>query len=112
MSLHQKLSSSIKVSALYIYPIKSCRGHILESGVIDARGFQNDRAFMLVDSAGYFLTQREYKRMALIEASVVDASLRLTAPGMSPLQIEHRLMGPIIDAMQTILCVLSQSKVQ
>ncbi len=63
---HNEPMSPISVSALYFYPIKSCAGIPLEMAEIGPRGIQGDRAFMLVDLSGRFITQREQPRMALI----------------------------------------------
>jgi hypothetical protein len=56
----------IHVSGLYIYPIKSCAGIAVEHATLDAKGCIDDRRFMIVDDAGYFLTQRELPSLALI----------------------------------------------
>lgn len=80
----------MKVSGLYYYPIKSCRGYALQTALLDARGLAHDRRFLIVDAKDRFITQREQPRVALIEPYVTDDSLSLTAPGMSPLVIETR----------------------
>ena len=49
----------IVVSALYVYPIKSCSGISLEVAEIGQRGIRGDRAFMVVDQTGQFITQRQ-----------------------------------------------------
>ena len=76
---------TIEVSALYYYPIKSCRGITLGEAQLDARGIAGDRAYMVIDEDGGFLTQRELPRMALIEPRPRGGSgLVVNAPGMSP----------------------------
>jgi uncharacterized protein YcbX len=75
------------VSEVNIYPIKSCAGTRLDVGVIEARGFANDRRWLLVDEDWRFLTQREIARMALIKPDVDDRCLRLSAPGMSAFEL-------------------------
>jgi uncharacterized protein YcbX len=81
---------TIVVSALYYYPIKSCRGIALGEAVLDARGIAGDRAYMVIDEDGGFLTQRELPRMALIEPrpSTDGTSLAVDAPGMPSLVVE------------------------
>jgi uncharacterized protein YcbX len=63
------------LSELNIYPIKSCRGISLAEAVVEERGLQFDRRWMLVDENNRFLTQREYPRMATIRASVDNGQL-------------------------------------
>jgi uncharacterized protein YcbX len=55
--------------------------------VLDARGIEHDRRWMVVDATGAFRTQRELPRMALIHPSIDDGFLRLTAAGMPDLCI-------------------------
>lgn len=92
-------SSSISVAALYAYPIKSCRGQEVTSGVIGARGFQHDRAFLLVDPDGQHIERAEHPRILLIEATIEASNLLLKAPGMMPLCIKYRNAGPRVDVV-------------
>jgi len=78
----------IVVSALYFYPIKSCSGISLEVAEISQRGIRGDRAFMVVDLAGRFITQREQPRMALIRPILrEDGAITVTAPDMPEISI-------------------------
>ncbi|MBM3938389.1 MAG: hypothetical protein FJ333_07025, partial [Sphingomonadales bacterium] len=47
-----------RVTAIYIYPIKSMGAISLPEAAVEMRGLQHDRRYMLVDSNGCFLTQR------------------------------------------------------
>ena len=86
--------SSLFVSALYFYPIKSCAGLPLDVAEIGPRGIQGDRAFMLVDSSGRFITQRQQPRMALIRPTIAnDERLAVHAPGMPTLDITVNDIG-------------------
>jgi uncharacterized protein YcbX len=70
------------VSALHLYPVKSCRGLSVPSAELDDYGFVGDRRFMVVTEAeGMFLTQRAHPRMALIETSLTSTALFLSSPG-------------------------------
>lgn len=89
----------IIVTELYIYPIKSCRGHMVDRALVTTRGLQDDRLLMIVDGGGHFLTQREYPRMALIEPTLGDELLTLRAPGMATLDLPIRTSGPHSDAV-------------
>lgn len=72
----------IKISELYIHPLKSAAAISLEEVLLDEFGLQYDRRWMLVDGEGNFLSQRQLPEMCLINAQVMEASLKLTAPGM------------------------------
>lgn len=65
----------LKVSGLFIYPIKSLGGIAVESAKITDRGFLHDRRWMLVDANNCFLTQREFPQMALLQVQFSDDGL-------------------------------------
>ena len=74
----------MKLAALYRYPVKSLGGEQYQRLDVQARGFNFDRHWMVVDAQGRFLTQRQQPRMSLINARADDrGALRLRAPGMS-----------------------------
>jgi len=83
---------TVRVAALNIYPVKSCKGIALANARLTPAGFYSDRAWMLVNPQGKFLTQRELPRMALIEPSLMESAergsgVRLAAPGMSVIEV-------------------------
>lgn len=69
---------NLKLSEIWIYPIKSLGGISLESATIEHRGLQYDRRWMLVDEKGVFLTQRNHKVMALLQVRLVDGGLEIS----------------------------------
>ena len=69
---------AITVTGLFVYPIKSCKGIAIERGEVMATGFKHDRAWMVVDAEGKFLSQRKYPRMALIYTGIDEAVKRLS----------------------------------
>lgn len=72
----------MRVSGLFIYPVKSCRGLAVASAAVDAWGFRDDRRYMVVSATdGKFLTQRTHPRLALIETGLSATALTLAAPG-------------------------------
>ncbi len=76
------------VSALHLYPVKSCRGLSVPSAELDDHGFVGDRRFMVVTEAeGMFLTQRTHPRMALIETSLTSTALFLSSPARGSVTI-------------------------
>jgi uncharacterized protein YcbX len=68
----------MRVSDLFIYPLKSGRGIALPSAEIDAFGLPGDRRAMITDPDGHFITQRELPELARIEVRADASSLRLS----------------------------------
>ena len=76
------------ISGLYVYPIKSCAGVALQDAILTETGLEFDRAWMVVDSEGEGLTQREQPRMALIQPLLRHSEMVLRAPGMLALHVK------------------------
>ena len=79
--------SACTLTALQVYPIKSCGGVPLSQGLLVETGLEFDRAWMVVDARGELLTQRELPRMALIQPAFKGDELVLRAPGMLALHL-------------------------
>ncbi len=73
------------LSALYVYPVKSCRGVLLDEAILNERGLLHDRQFLIVDAQNRFLTQRATPALAHI----------LTALKPDALQLSHVATGSI-----------------
>lgn len=78
---------AVAISQLYVYPIKSCAGVAVSEAVLTDTGLEFDRAWMVVDAQGNFLTQRELPRMALIQPQLKTFDMVLRAPGMLALHV-------------------------
>ena len=76
-----------KIAQLFIYPIKSCGAIELKEAVLTDTGLDLDRAWMVVDEEGVFLSQRELPRMALIQPLLKTYDMIVKAPGMLALHI-------------------------
>ena len=81
------------IAALFVYPVKSCRGLQLSAAVVTERGLAHDREWMIVDAAGLFISQREVPRLALIAPVLSATALELTAPGMAAVTIPFDRSG-------------------
>jgi uncharacterized protein YcbX len=77
----------MRVESLHYYPVKGMRGCALTSAEVTAAGFANDRRWMLVDSTGRFISQREEPRLALISVAVEGRDLVARAPDMPLLRV-------------------------
>jgi uncharacterized protein YcbX len=79
------------IAALHVYPIKGCRGIGVDRADVTVRGLAvrgvGDREWMVVDSGGKFVSQREHPRMALIGVAADDGRLALDAPAMPSLEV-------------------------
>lgn len=76
-----------RLAQLFVYPVKSCAGvAVTEAELLDT-GFDLDRAWMVVDERGQFVTQRELPRMALIRPQIKHLEVVLRAPGMLALHL-------------------------
>ncbi len=84
-----------QIAQLFIYPIKSCGALPLNEAMLTETGFDLDRAWMVVDAEGVFVTQRELPRMALIRPQLRSTELVLRAPGMLALHLR-------IDAVEAV----------
>eukprot|EP00667_Euglena_gracilis_P016255 EG_transcript_16991 len=89
----------MEVAAVTIYPIKSCKGMAVTEAAVAATGFQYDRQWMVVNAAGFGVTQRAYPRMALVAPTVhPGGALLVTAPGMAPLTVRPEDGGSVASA--------------
>ena len=75
------------LSALHVYPIKSCAGVALTEALLVETGLEFDRAWMVVSERGDMLTQRELPRLALVQPAFKVSELVLRAPGMLALHL-------------------------
>ncbi len=75
------------IEQLWVYPVKSCAGIQLPEAELTDTGLLYDRAWMVVDDEGEFVSQRELPRMALIQPSFKMGQLMLRAPGMLSLHL-------------------------
>jgi len=76
-----------RIARLFVYPVKSCAGVEVREALLLPTGLEFDRAWMVVDTAGEFVTQRQLPRMALIRPQMKHLEMVLRAPGMLALHI-------------------------
>jgi hypothetical protein len=76
-----------RIARLFVYPVKSCAGVELREAVLTETGLDLDRAWMVVDAQGEFVTQRELPRMALVRPTLKLHEVVLRAPGMLALHL-------------------------
>lgn len=81
----------LTIEALWIYPIKSCRGIAQDELTFDAVGPLWDRRWVLIDEHGEFLSQRRCPQMAKIATAIEGDELVVSADELTPLRVPLRL---------------------
>lgn len=76
-----------QIARLFVHPVKSCAGVEVRGALLTETGLELDRAWMVVDAQGVFVTQREQPRLALVHPQIKPHELVLSAPGMQDLHI-------------------------
>jgi uncharacterized protein YcbX len=67
----------LRLSEIWIYPIKSLGGIRLPKAHVMEKGLSYDRRWMLVDEHGVFMTQRNHPAMALLKMKIEDGTLKI-----------------------------------
>jgi uncharacterized protein YcbX len=78
---------AVALAGLYLHPIKSCGGLSVRDALLIETGLEFDRAWMVVDRDGLFVSQRELPRMVLVRPTLRQHDMVLRAPGMLALHI-------------------------
>jgi uncharacterized protein YcbX len=86
--MSQAADVSARLARLFVYPVKSCAGVEVREAVLTETGLDLDRAWMVVDAQGEFVTQRELPRMALVKPQIKVHEVVLRAPGMLALHLQ------------------------
>jgi uncharacterized protein len=73
--------SELRLTEIWIYPIKSLGGIRLKEAKVLKKGLALDRRWMLVDEHGNFLTQRNISTMALFKLNLEGDSLNIGFKG-------------------------------
>jgi hypothetical protein len=84
---------SLRLHALNSYPVKSCAGLALEQALLTPTGLEHDRAWMLVDAEGDFVSQRQIPRLQRVQPAFEGETLLLRAPDMLPLALPLAVQG-------------------
>jgi uncharacterized protein len=76
-----------RIARLFVYPVKSCAGVEVQEAILTETGLDLDRAWMVVDADGEFVSQRDMPRMALVKVQLKLHEVILRAPGMLALHL-------------------------
>lgn len=84
---------TVRIAALAVYPVKSCRGIATERATLTptglALGAVRDREWMIVDRRGRFVTQRELPRLARVGMQIIDGTLTMCLPDRPALPLSR-----------------------
>ncbi len=83
----------MKIAALWIYPIKGCRGQALAQTDVTTEGFPGDRQFTLV-SEGQQVSQKALPMMKHLGAQWESEGLNLSFSGLSSFRFDPSLEAP------------------
>jgi MOSC domain-containing protein len=81
------MAPSARISALFVYPLKSARAVSCPRVRLSATGFEWDRQWMLINAQGVFLSQRTHPQLACIIPHLEVQELQLHAPDLPPLSL-------------------------
>lgn len=77
-----------RVSGIFVYPVKSCKGIRVPDIKCFKEGMEYDRHWIVLDEKGNFITQRKDPKLALVVPHFEDGKyLCLDAPGMETLKL-------------------------
>ncbi|GAB1446050.1 MAG: MOSC domain-containing protein [Cyclobacteriaceae bacterium] len=68
----------MKLTEIWIYPVKSLGGIRLQTARVMPKGLENDRRYMLVDENNRFITQRVFPQLALFKISFGEGVFKIT----------------------------------
>ncbi len=83
-----------QVSAINVFPVKSCGPMELEAVEVAPSGLMGDRRFLVTDADGGFVTGRRIPAMTRIRPHFDGRRLRLEAPGMPALEVDTSALAP------------------
>lgn len=89
-----ELQGQPTLSAIAIYPVKSCAPIACTEAVVEARGLVGDRRWMIVDAQGQFVTARKHPRLLRVRTHLDAQGVRLEAEGRARLHLRADAGAP------------------
>ncbi|MFN4145990.1 MAG: MOSC domain-containing protein [Runella sp.] len=93
------MASSLILSEMWIYPVKSLAGITIQNGFIENRGLRWDRRWVIIDEQGKALSQRQFPKMATITQILNDHHIILRD------HVQHELRVPQIPQTSEVVTV-------
>ncbi|MCH0562348.1 MULTISPECIES: MOSC domain-containing protein [unclassified Streptomyces] len=76
-----------ELRSIHVHPVKAFRAVPVREAVVEPWGLAGDRRWALIDDGGKVVTQRQEPRLALAAAELLPSGVRLSAPGMGPVEV-------------------------
>jgi uncharacterized protein YcbX len=87
----------MRITSLHTYPVKGCHRLDHDAAAVEPWGLAADRRWMIVDTDGVGITQRETTALTRLTARPHPGGLHLTAPGMPDIDLPEPADGPKIQ---------------
>jgi uncharacterized protein YcbX len=84
----------MRISSLHTYPVKGTRPLDHDEARLEPYGLAGDRRWMIVDTDGLGLTQRDHAQLTALHASHTPGGLTLRAPGRPDLHVPEPADAP------------------
>lgn len=85
----------MQLAEIRVHPIKSCRAVQRTSAMVETRGLQHDRRYMIVDRTGTFVTLRTLPQLSFIDVTIGAVDYTVQLPGGPSFTIPHEpVEGP------------------
>ena len=81
----------LKITGLYIYPVKSMKGIAIEEAQLTPTGLRHDRHWMVVRPNGRFVTQRDIPKMSLVHTRLDENGMVLSMSGHGSISVPFEL---------------------
>ncbi len=79
----------MRVTGLYVYPLKSARGLRLEEASMDPFGIVGDRRWCLLGEDGKVITQRDCPALATLDVQPTEQGIEIRGSGREPLRVSR-----------------------
>ena len=83
------LMSSISLTQINIYPVKSTAGIALTKSWVEKQGLSFDRRFMLALSDGSMVTARKYPSLVMVQSCLIPSGIIFSAPDKPSLRVQY-----------------------
>jgi|UniRef100_A0A7S4CWY2 uncharacterized protein YcbX len=88
----------MEVTAVYVYPVKSCKGVKVDTAQVTELGFKYDREWMVVDKKNVCVTLRTVPTLGFIQPEISsDGTLGLNAPDMPSITVPTQTGGKTLN---------------
>lgn len=86
-------ASVVRLSGIFVHPIKSLRGVAVAAARAGVMGLRHDRRWMLVDETGRLVSQRDEPGLARLSVALGEGGTRVATPGGEALWVPERHEG-------------------